>query len=138
MKTDPLAAFAAWPTTAEEATAEALIRYAAVRAQGAYALLLTGRDDARQATRVTQYVTMTQLLRALNAADPERADRTARLLWSRLGDGSDVPAVIEWWLIDAGIDADDVAKAAVDAYEARTAAAAAETASDAEGQVGAR
>lgn len=138
MKTDPLATYAAWPATAEAATADALIRYAAVRAQGAHALAEAGLDVSRQIVRFTQYLAIAQLLRNLQTASTWWADEAARRLWTLLADGSDGGDVVRFWLRQAGVDPDAVAKAAVDAYRARAEQVAAETARDAEGQAGAR
>ncbi|HET8661121.1 MAG TPA: hypothetical protein VFM55_19255 [Micromonosporaceae bacterium] len=120
MKTDPLAAFAAWPTTAEEATAEALIRYAAVRAYAALALIHAGHDVPRQQVRAVQYVAIATLLSEMHS-EPARADVAARHLWARLGDGADLAPHLHAWVGVFGIDPEEVARAAVEAYEARAA-----------------
>lgn len=137
MKTDPLATFAPWPATAEEATAEALTRHAAVRAHGALALAAAGHDAPRQLARAMQYFVAAQLLLDL-AHDPVRADRAAGQLWARIGDGACIAEAIRGWLTAADLDPDEIAGTVVDAYRVRAEQVAAETARDAEGEVGGR
>lgn len=117
-RTDPLDRFAPWPQNAEDATADALIRHAVVHAYGALALVHAGHDAARQQVRVTQYVAIAQLLMDLRAADPAAAGAAALRLWRRLGDGADLEHAVARW-VHRRSDPDEIARAAVQAYEAR-------------------
>lgn len=138
MKTDPLATFAPWPATAEEATAEALIRVAAVRAHAAHALFAADHDAQRQLVKFTGNFVMAALLRDAMDLDCSDADEMARRLWARIGDGGVCAEEVLDWLDEASINPDDVATVAVDAYRIRAEEVAAKTAQDAGGQVGAR
>lgn len=135
--TSPLDQYAPWPNHIDDATADALIRHAAVHAHAALALAAEGHDVPRQLERALRYFVTAALLGDL-AADPDRADASARRIWDRLGDGGDVPDSIAGWLTVFGLDPDEIDATAVAAYRARAEQVAAETAWDAEGQVGAR
>lgn len=115
---DPLDRFAPWPQLPEDVTADALIRHAAVRAHGALALAAAGHDVPRQLARAMQYFVAAQLLLDL-AHDPVRAERAARQLWARIGDGACVAEAIRGWLTAADLDPDEIARVAVEAYQAR-------------------
>lgn len=137
IRPDPLDRFAPWPQHADHATAEALIRHAAVHAAGALALVDAGHDVPRQRVRAVQYIAIATLLSEMHA-EPARADVAARHLWARLGDGADLAPHLHAWVGVFGIDPNDVARAAVDAYRTRAEQVAAKTAQDAGGQVSAR
>jgi hypothetical protein len=120
MKPDPLDAYAPRPTSPDDATAAAMIRYVLVHAEGARALWVRDLDAPRQMVRYSGLVATAVLLRHLRDVDPGAADEAARRLWLALsGAGSEThPAR---WLRDEGLDPDEIARVAVDAYRARTA-----------------
>lgn len=121
MKTDPLDQYAPWPQTASDATATAMVRYALVRARGAEALYEAGYDVDRQLVRSTANYAIAELLRAAQRADPHEADRVARMLWDRLGDGAMASEWVHDRLDGLGLDPGVIGRASVAAYERRAA-----------------
>jgi hypothetical protein len=113
--------FAPRPASPDEATADALIRYALVRAEAARALWSADLDAARQLVRSSGLYTLAFLLGSLQTADPAFADNAARRLWVALGDGGVVEEAIHAGLIAHGLDPEEIARTAVDSYRARAA-----------------
>lgn len=121
MTTDPLDQFAPWPTTEDEATAEAMIAYSLVRGQASDASLQWGLGDReRQVLRMVSHFGTASLLAAFKEANPLSADTAARRLWRRLNDGGVISELNWQWLTELGIDPDEVSQVARDAFAART------------------
>lgn len=121
---DPLDRFAPWPQHEADVTADALIRHAAVHAHGALTLAdAVPRKAPRQLERALRYVVTAELLREVGdlVIEPTHADVIARRLWRRFGDGADLPAAMGEWLGDLGLNPDEIARAAIEVYEARAA-----------------
>lgn len=127
MKPGPLDQYAPWPDTAEDATAEALMRASLVRARAAIALWEADLDAPRQLAYALGHYATARLLHELIRLEESEiiniraVDRMARNLWEDLADGGAVLDSIDARLALAGINADDVARSAVGAYERRSA-----------------
>lgn len=118
---DPLDRFAPRPPSADEATADALIRYALVRAEAARALWSADLDADRQFAKFTGHYVLAFGLGSLKAADPAFADNAARRLWAALSDGGMCEEAVYAGLVAEGLDPDEIARAAVEAYRTRAA-----------------
>lgn len=101
---------APYPTSADEVTAESLVRHLAVQAYRTNARIMTasGIDRNEMARFVYEFGCVFLLREALAHLGPVDADEVARQLWEIWDDGSSLGEFLHEWLTEFGIDPEQV------------------------------